>query len=131
MLRFAARLIANECTVRLSGLNCSISDNVCSTSAISSPGSPTIISMLMFVNPASRAIAYACLVCSTLCALPISSSVASDIVCGLILMRSTPSLRSTSNLSIVILSGLPHSTQNSFTYCISNVCCKCITSSSN
>ena len=47
------------------------------------------------------------------CALPMRRSVSSDIVCGLIEMRSTPCSRRTASFSRVIVSGLPASTVHS------------------
>ena len=117
--RRAARLIARECTVILSGSRDSTSCMVCSTSSMPSPGRPTIRSILILSNPRSLASVNAALISSTVCRLPMISSVFWFIVCGLMEILVTGCFRITASLSRVILSGLPASTVYSFMWLIS------------
>ena len=114
-LSLVARFNAREWTVRESGFSASTFSNVCATFSLSSPGRPTIRSMLMLSNPRERAMRNFSSISSTVWWRPIRSSVSWFMVCGLIEIRVTGNLRMAFKTSSLIVSGRPASTVNSCT----------------
>ena len=115
MLSLEPRFNARECTVIPSGASfkaCSIEYLTMSSVSF---GRPIIKSIFMLSMPQSLAKLKACITCLTECFLPIISRVSWFIVCGLMEILETFCFFKVINLSLVMLSGLPASTVNSFT----------------
>ena len=116
-----ARFSAREWIVKLSGCRFSTFCSVCATSSFPSPGRPMIRSILILSNPSSLAIWKILTVSSTVCFLPITSSVFWFIVCGLTEILVTGNSFITCSFSLVMLSGRPASTVYSLTQVKSKV----------
>ena len=115
ILSLAARLMAREWTVTLSGASSFISSMVARTSFISSSGRPMIRSMLMLSKPNFLARRYFSFTISTVWRRPMRSRVDCFMVWGLMEILEIPWARRVFSLSSVMLSGRPASTVNSFT----------------
>ena len=109
----AARFKVRVWTVILSGFNWKIPSNVRRNPSGVSPGSPAIKSILMFLQPISRAKWNASMACCAVCLLPMVCKTVSSRVCGLTEIRSAPIARMVCSFSFVMVSGRPASTQYS------------------
>ena len=102
--------MARVWTVMFSGLRASTSSRESRKPSTLSWGRPAIKSMLMQAKPTSRAVQNASRMSRAVWRRPMAWSTWSDMVWGLMEMRSIPCSRSTSSFSRVMVSGRPAST---------------------